>query len=192
MEATCVCYCQIPYCEGSPRELFGHWFITFHITSQLPRRSGSAETSHTFTEPDRWDKCVVTSLISRVHFGTLIYTAALIHIISLFTLWVFYVANISEHLPTQPWEYTHKDQTTTPGTTSPTLCEQWVGSLTSHRVIYEQGLWDGTYGVSFLSEKTRKSNHLQMSLHITLSPQLFKDPEWWSGRGLNPGTLTGR
>ena len=27
-----------------------------------------------------------------------------------------YAANISEHLPTQPWEYTHKDQTTTPGT----------------------------------------------------------------------------
>ena len=47
---------------------------------------------------------------------------------------------------------------------SPTLCEQWVGSLTSHRVIYEQGLWDGTYGLSSLSEKTRKSNHLQMSL----------------------------
>ena len=40
---------------------------------------------------------------------------------------VTYAANISEHLPTQPWEYTHKDQTTTPGTTSPT-CEQWVGS----------------------------------------------------------------
>ena len=34
----------------------------------------------------------------------------------------------------------------------------------SHRVIYEQGLWDGTYGLSSLSEKTRKSNHLQMSL----------------------------
>ena len=34
---------------------------------------------------------------------------------------VAYAASISEHLPTQPWEYTHKDQTTTPGTTSPTL-----------------------------------------------------------------------
>ena len=56
---------------------------------------------------------------------------------------VAYAANISEHFPTQPWEYTHKDQTTTLGTTSPTLCEQWVGSLTSHRVIYEQGLWEG-------------------------------------------------
>ena len=77
---------------------------------------------------------------------------------------VAYAANISEHLPTQPWDYRHKVQTTTPRTTSPTLCEQWVGSLTSHRVIYEQGLWDGTSGLSSLSEKTRKSNHLQMSL----------------------------
>ena len=33
-------------------------------------------------------------------------------------------------------------------------------------------LWDGTYGLSSLSEKTRKSNHLQMSLqrqHFLLS-----------------------
>ena len=33
-------------------------------------------------------------------------------------------------------------------------------------------LWDGTYGFSFLPEKTRKSNHLQMSLqrrHFLLS-----------------------
>ena len=59
--------------------------------------------------------------------------------------------------------YTREDQTTTPETTSPTLCEQWVGSLTSHRVIYKQGLWDGAYGLSSLSEKTRKSNYLQMS-----------------------------
>ena len=66
--------------------------------------------------------------------------------------------------PPKPWDYRHKVQTTTPGTTSLTLCEQWVGSLTSHRVIYEQGLWDGTSGLSSLSEKTRKSNHLQMSL----------------------------
>ena len=66
----------------------------------------------------------------------------------------------------------HKDQTTTPGTTSPTLYEQWVGCLTSQEIYYEQGLWDGTYGLSSLSEKTRKSNHLQMSLqrqHFLLS-----------------------
>ena len=30
-------------------------------------------------------------------------------------------------------------------------------------------LWDGTYGLSSLSEKTRKSNRLQMSFHFLLS-----------------------
>ena len=34
-------------------------------------------------------------------------------------------------------------------------------SLTSHRINYEE-LWDGTSGLSSLSEKTRKSNHLQI------------------------------
>ena len=35
-----------------------------------------------------------------------------------------------------------------------------------------KGLWDGAYGLSSLSEKTRKSNHLQMLLqgqHFLLS-----------------------
>ena len=52
-----------------------------------------------------------------------------------------------------------------------------VGSLTSHRVICKQGLWDGTYGLSSLSKKTRKSNHLPMSLqrqHFLL--RYFKNP----------------
>ena len=39
-----------------------------------------------------------------------------------------------------------------------------VGSLTSHKNKSVKVLWDGTYGFSSLSEKTRKSNHLQMSL----------------------------
>ena len=42
---------------------------------------------------------------------------------------------ISPNPPTQT--NPHKDQTTTPGTTSPTLCEQWVGSLTSHRELLQ-------------------------------------------------------
>ena len=45
------------------------------------------------------------------------------------------------------------------------------GSLTSHRINCEE-LWDGTSGLSSLSKKTRKSNHLQMSLqrkHFLLS-----------------------
>ena len=46
------------------------------------------------------------------------------------------------------------------------------GSFTSHKNRSVKVLWDGTYGFSSLSEKTRKSNHLQMSLqrqHFLLS-----------------------
>ena len=39
-----------------------------------------------------------------------------------------------------------------------------VGSFTSHKNRSVKVLWDGTYGFSSLSEKARKSNHLQMSL----------------------------
>ena len=62
-----------------------------------------------------------------------------------------------------------------------------VGSFTSHKNKSVKVLRDGTYSFSSLSEKTRKSNHLQMSLqrqHFLLS--YFKDPECWSGGGLNP------
>ena len=38
-----------------------------------------------------------------------------------------------------------------------------VGSFTSH-LNRLKGLWDGTYGFSSLSEKSTKSNHLQISL----------------------------
>ena len=38
-----------------------------------------------------------------------------------------------------------------------------VGSFTSHKNRSVKVLWDGTYGFSSLSEKTRKSNHLHMS-----------------------------
>ena len=47
-----------------------------------------------------------------------------------------------------------------------------VGSFTSHKNKLVKAMWDGTYGFSSLSEKTRKSNHLQMSLqrqHFLLS-----------------------
>ena len=55
-------------------------------------------------------------------------------------------------------------QTTTPRTPCPTLCEKRVGSLTSPANQYREGAGDGAYGLSSLSEKTRTSNHLQMSL----------------------------
>ena len=47
-----------------------------------------------------------------------------------------------------------------------------VGSFTSHKNKSVKVLWDGTYGSSSLSEKTRKSNHLQILLqrqHFLLS-----------------------
>ena len=47
-----------------------------------------------------------------------------------------------------------------------------VGSFTSHKNKSVKVLWDGTYGFSSSSEKTRKSNHLQMLLqrqHFLLS-----------------------
>ena len=47
-----------------------------------------------------------------------------------------------------------------------------VGSFTSHENKSVKVLWDGPYGFSSLSEKTRKSNHLQMSIqrqHFLLS-----------------------
>ena len=54
-----------------------------------------------------------------------------------------------------------------------------VGSFTSHKNKSVKLLCDGTYGLSSLSEKTRKSNRLQMSLQR-------QHPECWSGRDLNP------
>ena len=80
--------------------------------------------------------------------------------------------------------------TTPPGSTSPPLFEQWCGFFYVPREPDKctEVLWGGTYGFSSLSEKTRKSNHLQMSLQRqhALSSQLFKDPECWSSRGSNP------
>ena len=65
-----------------------------------------------------------------------------------------------------------KDQTTTPGTSSPTLYDECVGSLTSPVDHNSEDAGDGSYGLSSLSEKTGMSNHMQMSLqgqHILLS-----------------------
>ena len=60
----------------------------------------------------------------------------------------------------------NKDQTTTPGTTCPTLYDECVGSLTSPASQYSEDAGDGAYDLSSLTEKTRISNHLQMSLQM--------------------------
>lgn len=80
---------------------------------------------------------------------------------------------ISEHFTLSTMMH-HRRQTPTPGTLCPTFCEQCVSSFTSHRIMKIEGLWEGAYGLSSLSEKTKESNHLQMSLQRqALSPQLF-------------------
>ena len=77
----------------------------------------------------------------------------------------------------------NKDQTTTPETTCPTLNDKCVGSLTSSANQNNEDSGDRAYGLSSLSEKTRISNHLQMSLqrqHILLSyfKTLSVGPVW--------------
>ena len=46
-----------------------------------------------------------------------------------------------------------KDQTTTPGTPCPTLCDECVGSLTYPADHNSEDAGDGAYGLSSLSEK---------------------------------------
>ena len=60
-------------------------------------------------------------------------------------------------------------QTTTLGTLCPTLCEKCVGSLMFPANQYREGAGDRAYGLSSLSEKTRTSNHLQMSVLILIT-----------------------
>ena len=86
---------------------------------------------------------------------------------------------------------TDKDQTTTPEALCPTLCDKCVGSLTSPADHNGEDAGDGAYGLPSLSEKTRTSNHLQMSLqrrHILLSyfKTLSVGPVW--GLNLRPST----
>ena len=64
--------------------------------------------------------------------------------------------------------------------------------------LYMQGLWDGAYGLSSLSEKTRKSNCLQMSLQrqhflpwVLVRPGLEPAPPARK-TGAYPTELTGR
>ena len=63
-----------------------------------------------------------------------------------------------------PTSATDGDQTSTPGASCPTLCDKCVGSLTYPADHNSEDAGDRAYGLSSLSEKTRTSNHLQMSL----------------------------
>ena len=80
--------------------------------------------------------------------------------------------------PTSPTPHSHTKDT---GITL-LLYEQCVGPTELSTL---KDLGDGTSGLTSLSETTRKSNHMQMKLQRQhFSPQLFKDPECWSGRSL--------
>ena len=81
-------------------------------------------------------------------------------------------------------------QTTTPGTTCPTLYEECVGSLTSHRFITcaracETGPTVYRPYPRRLESQTVCRSSADVITKAALSPQLFKDPEGWSGLGLN-------
>ena len=80
--------------------------------------------------------------------------------------------------------------TTPPGSTSPILFEQWCGFFYVPQEPDMCKCCETGPGFSSLSEKSRKSNHLQISLSFitktALSSQFFKDPECWFGRGSNP------
>ena len=55
-----------------------------------------------------------------------------------------------------------QSQITTPGTPFPAPFQQCVGSFTFRRVVNNEELRDGAYGLLSLFKKTGKSNHLQM------------------------------
>ena len=62
-----------------------------------------------------------------------------------------------------------------------------VGSFKSHKNQVSESAGKQDLRFLSLSEKTRKSNHLQIVFaKAALSPQLFEDSECCSGRGLNP------
>lgn len=52
--------------------------------------------------------------------------------------------------------------TTTPGIPCPTLFQLCVDSFMSCRIVNNEELRDGTFGLLSISEKTKESNHVQM------------------------------
>ena len=77
-------------------------------------------------------------------------------------------------------------QTTTPGTTCPTLYEECVGSLTSHRFITcARACETGPTVYRPYPRRLESQTVCRCYTKAALSPQLFKDPGCCSGQGLN-------
>ena len=78
-------------------------------------------------------------------------------------------------------------QTTTQGTTCPTFYQECVGSLTFHRffITCARACETGLRFIDLIREDQKVKLFADVITKAALSPQLFKDPECWSGRGLN-------
>ena len=99
---------------------------------------------------------------------------------------------LARNSPFPPWEIDHHT-----GPYVPCSLRTVCGFFNVPHNLYMQGLWDGAYGLSSLSEKTRKSNRLQMSLqrqHFLVSyylktPSVGPAGTWTSGLPLSRPAL---
>ena len=96
------------------------------------------------------------------------------------------------HFPPSPWNVVLHHRGLRPLLfTNSTECGFFYASLRPTRIWTVKELWDGAYGFSSLSEKTKMSNcqticcRFHNNWKAAHSPQLFQDPKCWSGRGLN-------
>ena len=96
-----------------------------------------------------------------------------------------YGTQVPCEVPSLPNSTTHKGSPHYRGVRPLLISNSDVGSSMSHKNKSVKVLWDRTYGFSPLSEKTRKSYHCVIT-KAALSSPLFKDPECWSGQGLDP------
>ena len=78
--------------------------------------------------------------------------------------WTGLIGPMRGAIPTQSYNLTTQPGHTTRGYIPLFFSNSGVGSFTSHKDRSVKVLWDRTYSFSSLSEKTKKSNHLQMSL----------------------------
>ena len=102
-------------------------------------------------------------------------------------LWQPLSVHIRSHPPTHPRNPSMNVKNRRPdhntGNYVPYSCEQCVGSLTSHKVIMNKGCETGP---TIYRPYPRRLDSLTIIItKAALSPQLFKDSEYWSGRGLN-------